>query len=192
VSDYSGGIIPDWGTHLFDTAQWANNTELTGPIEIIGKGNFWKGGLYDTAKEYKIEYRYKNGVTMYCEHGGTGIRFEGSEGWIESPAWRRPLKASDDKILKSVIGDEETKLYTNPGGEHRDFLDCVKSRKDPYFPVDKGHRVSSLCHLANIAIELGRPLKWDPDAETFPDDKEARKKMSREMRAPWKLPPAKA
>ena len=41
ISDYSGGIIPDWGTHLFDTAQWGNDTERSGPIEIEGTGNRW-------------------------------------------------------------------------------------------------------------------------------------------------------
>jgi len=48
IWDYSGGIICDWGTHLFDTAQWANNTERSGPIDIDGKGTHWEGGLYDT------------------------------------------------------------------------------------------------------------------------------------------------
>ena len=69
-----------------------------------------------------------------------------------------------------MIGPDEIQLYTNPAGEHRDFLDCVKSRKDPYFPVDIGHRVSTVCHLANIAIKLGRKLKWDPEQERFSDD----------------------
>ena len=76
--------------------------------------------------------------------------------------WRGRLEAGSDEILNSVIGPDEIHLYTNPAGEHRDFLDCVNSRKDPYFPVDIGHRVSSICHLANIAIKLGRSLKWDP------------------------------
>jgi len=187
VSDYSGGIICDWGTHLFDTAQWANDTERSGPVKIEGKGTFWTGGLYDTPKEYHVDYTYANGVKMILDHGGTGIRFEGSDGWIESPSWRAALRASDPKILTSKIGPDETRLFTNPAGEHRNFLDCVKTRKDPYFPVDIGHRVSTVCHLGNIALELDRPLRWDPKAERFPDDEEANGKMSRTMRAPWSL-----
>ena len=187
VWDYSGGIVPDWGTHLFDTAQWANDTERTGPVKVEGKGTFWKGGLYDTPKEYHVEYTYANGVRMILDHGGTGIRFEGSKGWVQSPAWRKPLEASDPKILDSVIGPDETHLFTCAAGEHRNFLDCVKSRKDPYFPVDIGHRVSTLCHLANIALKLERPLAWDPEKEVFPDDKEANRELSRPMREPWSL-----
>jgi predicted dehydrogenase len=187
VSDYSGGIICDWGTHLFDTAQWASDTERTGPVKIEGKGTFWKGGLYDTPKTYHVEYTYANGLKMILDHGGTGIRFEGSKGWIESPSWRAKLRASDPKILASEIGPNETKLFTNPAGEHRNFLDCVKTREDPYFPVDIGHRVSTLCHLGNIALLRDGPLEWDPKAERFPKDEKANQLMSREMRKPWSL-----
>lgn len=187
IWDYSGGIITDWGTHLFDTAQWANDTELTGPIEIEAKGTMWEGGLYNTPKEFHVEYLYANGVKLIVDHGGTSLRCEGTEGWIESPSWRAALKASNEKILASVIGPEETRLFTCPAGEHRNFLDCVRSRKDPYFPVDKGHRVSTICHLGNIALRLGRRLAWDPGAERFPSDAEANAMLSRPMRSPWRL-----
>jgi predicted dehydrogenase len=187
IWDYSGGIICDWGTHLFDTAQWANDTELSGPVEIEGTGTFWDEGLYDTAKDYDVTYRYANGVVMTCKPGNPGIRFYGSEGWVGNTGWRGPVEASSQAILDAEIGEEETHLYTNLGGEHRDFLDCVKSRRDPYFPVDIGHRVSTVCHLANIAIKLGRKVNWDPEAEIFADDPQATAMMQRPMRAPWSL-----
>jgi len=187
IWDYSGGIICDWGAHLFDTAQWANDTERTGPIEVEGTGTFWEGGLYNTVKDYNVTYRYKNGVVMTCTPGNPSIKFIGTDGWVGNRGWRGVVEASSDKILNSVIGPGETHLYTNLEGEHDDFLKCVKSRKDPYFPVDVGHRVSTVCHLANIAIKLGRKLKWDPDAERFVNDEQANSMLSRPMRAPWKL-----
>jgi predicted dehydrogenase len=187
VWDTSGGILCDWGTHLFDTAQWANDTERTGPVAVEGKGTWWSGGIYNTPKEYHVEYTYANGVKMICDHGGTSIRFEGSDGWIESPSWLAEITASDPKILESKIGPSEIRLYTNPAGEHRDFLDCVKTRKDPYFPVDIGHRVATICHLGNIALKLGRKLNWDPKEEKFVNDAEADAMLSRPMRSPWKL-----
>jgi len=98
------------------------------------------------------------------------------------------VQASSPQILTSVIGPEELHLYTNPRGEHDDFLQCVKSRKDPYFPVDIGHRVSTVCHLANLSIKLGRKLKWDPVAEQFAGDAEANKMLDRPRRDPWQLP----
>lgn len=188
IWDYSGGIICDWGTHLFDTAQWANDTEHSGPVEIEGTGTHWEGGLYDTVKDYDVTYRYANGVEMTCRPGNPSIRFIGSEGWVGNRGWRGELEASSESILKSRIGPNEIHLYTNPAGEHRDFLDCVRSRRDPYFPVEIGHRVSTVCHLANIAIKVGRKLRWDPNKEAFLGDADATAlQRLRPMRAPWKL-----
>lgn len=185
---YSGGIICDWGTHLFDTAQWGNDTERGGPVEIEGTGTHWEGGLYDTVKDYDVTYRYANGVVMTCKPGNPSIKFIGTEGWVGNTGWRAPLQASSKRILESVIGPEEIHLRTNPHGEHRDFLDCVRTRQDPYFPVDIGHRVSSVCHLANIAIKRGTKLKWDPEKETFIGDEAANALAAiRPMRSPWKL-----
>jgi predicted dehydrogenase len=185
--DYSGGVICDWGAHLFDTAQWANDTERTGPVEVEGTGTYWSGGLYNTIQDYDVTYRYANGVVMTCRPGDPSIKFIGTEGWVGNRGWRGKVEASSPKILDAPIGPEEIHLYTNPAGEHRDFLDGVKSRKDPYFPVDIGHRVSTICHLANIAIKLGRKLKWDPLAERFESDDSANAMLSRPMRSPWKL-----
>jgi len=188
VQDYSGGIICDWGTHLFDTAQWANDTERSGPVEVEGTGNFWAGGLYNTVKDYDLTYRYANGVVMTCKPGDPSIKFIGADGWVGNRGWRGDLEASSKEILNSKIGPNELHLYTNPAGEHRDFLDCVRSRKDPYFPVDIGHRVSTVCHLGNLAIKLGRKLKWDPQAERFLNDDSANALLTRTLRAPWKFP----
>ena len=187
IWDYSGGIITDWGTHLFDTAQWANDSEHSGPVEIDAKGTFWDRGLYNTPKAYAVEYTYANGVKMFVKDGTPSIRFTGTEGWVGNRAWIGALQASDPKILDSVIGPNETKLFTCPGGEHRNFLDCVKSRKDPYFSVEIGHRVSTVCHLANISLLLGRKLTWDPVNEIFPDDNQAMRMTRRTLRGPWHL-----
>jgi len=188
IQDYSGGIICDWGTHLFDTAQWGNDTERSGPVGIEGTGDYWTGGLYNTVKEYDVTFRYANGVVMTCKPGNPSIRFIGSDGWVGNTGWRGDLEASSDQIKNAKLGEGETRLYTNPEGEHHDFLKCVRSRKDPYFPVDIGHRVSSLCHLANIAIRVGRKLRWDPVKEEFLDDDEANAlRKVRPMRKPWTL-----
>lgn len=188
IQAYSGGIICDWGTHLFDTAQWANDTERSGPVEIEGTGTWWEGGLYDTVKNYDVTFTYANGVVMTCKPGNPSIRFIGENGWVGNRGWRGKLEASSSGILNAELGPNDLRLYTNPEGEHHDFLKCVRSRKDPYFPVDMGHRVSTVCHLANIAIRLGRKLRWDPQAEVFVGDDAANDlRKVRSMRTPWKL-----
>jgi len=185
--DYSGGNLTDWGGHQLDTSQWANDTERTGPVEVEGTGKRHAGGLYNTYYDYHLTYRYANGVELRVDSGGTGLKFEGTEGWLGNDGWRQPIKASSKKILESVIGPGEIHLFTCPAGEHRNFLDCVKSRRDPYFPAEIGHRCCSVAHLGNIAMDLGRKLRWNPGTEEFIDDDQANRMRSRAMREPWRL-----
>ena len=144
VWDYSGGKFTDWGMHQLDTAQWANNTEKTGPTKVSGKGNIHEGSMYNTFVDYKIKYSYANGVQLSVSSGGTSIHFYGSEGWCGSKSWDSGLEANKINIVKEPIPENGLHLYTCKGGEHRNFLDCVKSRKEPYFPAEIGHRCATL------------------------------------------------
>jgi len=187
IQDYSGGMLTDWGAHLLDGAQWGNDTEHTGPVEVDGKGEFWQDGLYNTAKEFHIEYKYADGVRLIVTSGTPSLRFEGSEGWIGNRGWRAPLQAEPKSILDSVIGPNEIHLYTCKAGEQRNFLDCVKSRKDCYFPPEIGQRCFTIAHIGNISMLLGRKLRWKPETERFVNDEQANRMLSRTMRSPWRL-----
>jgi predicted dehydrogenase len=186
ILDYSGGQITDWGGHHPDIAQWGMDTERTGPVEIKNaKGEFSGGPLYNTAVAYYIEYFYENGVKLIIssrERGG--VTFEGTEGWV----WvnRGSINAKPKSLLKSVIGPSEIHLYDSR--DHmRNFIDCVISRREPIAPVETAHRSITLSHLGNIAMLLGRDLKWNPDAERFVNDPEADRMLSRAYREPWVL-----
>jgi len=196
--DYSGGRLTDWGAHLIDLAQWANATESTGPIFVEGVGRFPpRDALFNTAEEFELHYRYANGVLLTVVSRGPGIRFEGTEGWVGTTGWRGPLEASRPAILDSTAGPDEVRLHrpseviprtdTSRGGEVRDFLDCVKSRQPCYAPAETGHRTVSIAHIGNIAMLLGRPLRWDPAAERFEGDAQANAMLSRPQREPWTL-----
>ena len=187
ITDYSGGNLTDWGAHLIDTAQWANDTERTGPVEVEGTGKRHPDGLWDTCYEFHLRYKYAGGVEMIVDSGSVALRFEGSDGWVGNDGWIGRLQASSQKILTSQIASDEIRLFTCPAGEHRNFLDCVKTRSDPYFPAEIGHRCCSVMHIGNIAISLGRKLKWDPQAEQFIGDDQANRMLGRAMRSPWQL-----
>ena len=187
IQDYGGGQLSDWGAHLLDGAQWGNDSEYTGPVEVQGKGVFCEGGLYDTAKEYNIEYKYADGVRMIVKSGTPSLRFEGSEGWVGNRGWRGKLQAEPKSILDSVIGPNEIHLYTCRAGEQRNFLDCVKSRKECYFPPEIGQRCFTIAHIGNISMLSGRKLKWNPEKEQFINDEQANRMLSRSMRSPWRL-----
>lgn len=196
--DYSGGRLTDWGAHLVDLAQWGNNTEDIGPVEVEGKGRFPpRDALFNTAEAFELRYRYASGVTMQVLSGTPGIRFEGTEGWVGFDGWRAPLQASRPSILESKIGPGDAHLYhpseivpredVYKGGEHRNFLDCVKSRKPCYAPAETGHRTITIAHIGNIAMLLGRGLRWDPKTERFDGDAEANAMLSRKQREPWTI-----
>jgi len=188
ISDYSGGKLTDWGMHQIDTAQWANDTEHTGPVEVQGEGEFPdEDSIFDTAIRYELRYQYGNGVQLLIGSGGTSLRFEGSDGWLGNAGWRKPLEASSAEILESKIGPEETRLDRCVAGEHRNFLDCVRSRRSPCFPAEIGHRCATVMHMGNIAMRLGRKLRWDPGKEEFQRDPGANAMRSRPLRAPWTL-----
>ena len=188
ILDYSGGMLTDWGAHLNDIAQWANDTEYTGPVSVDGHGVFPADGLYNTATEWEIGFEYANGVKLICKSGDpnkASVRFEGTDGWVFCE-WNS-IEASSQEILKSVIGPDEIHLRTCRNREQRDFLDCVKSRQDTYAPAEVGHRTATLSHIGNISMMLGRKLRWEPDTERFVDDEQANRMLRRSMRSPWQL-----
>ncbi|MCF6287492.1 MAG: Gfo/Idh/MocA family oxidoreductase [Candidatus Hydrogenedentes bacterium] len=185
--DYSGGKLTDWGAHLIDTAQVALYEEHGGPVSVDGKGEFPVDCMANTATTYEIDYEYASGVTMKVKSDGAGIRFDGSDGWIKSNGWRKPIEASDPALLKLVYPPETNKMYPRPPSEHQAFINAVKSRKMPYYSPEDIHRLSSAMHMGNISMRLDRKLTWDPVKEEFANDDEANGMRSRAMRGPWTL-----
>ena len=183
--DYAGGNLADWGAHINDIAQWGNATDLTGPISVEGHGRLPDKGLYNVATDWNLTYEYANGVKLICTSGGFSIRFEGDDGWIWAD-WDE-IEASSSEILDAGIAPHELHLRSCPQGEHRDFIDCVKRRKQTYAPAEIGHRTATVGHMGNIALRLGRKLRWDPDEERFVDDEQANRMVRRAKRAPWRL-----
>ncbi|MHB1036214.1 MAG: Gfo/Idh/MocA family protein [Pirellulales bacterium] len=199
--DYSGGQVTNFGAHSNDTAQWALGMDDSGPVEIEDLGSEWppKGMLYNTATKTAFAARYANGVELVCktDQPGFGIRIEGTEGSLEYGY--QGLKTTPASLKTSKIGPNEIHLpVSNPArsetaGENfvpdqvRNFLDSIRSRKDPIAPVNVGHRSATVCHLGNIAMLLKRKLRWDPAKEQFVGDDEANRMLGRAMRAPWRL-----
>ena len=110
------------------------------------------------------------------------MRFEGEECWIF--VQRGKIEASDKDILKQEIGEDETKL-TISTNHMKNFLECMRNRKDPIAPVEVGHRSNTVCVLTHIAMKLGRKLNWDPQAERFVNDDEANGWLDFPHRKPW-------
>lgn len=187
ILDYSGGQLTDWGGHHPDIAQWGMGTELTGPVEIRNaKGTWAKDPLYNTATDFTFECLYENGVRLVVTNRARGgVTFEGSDGsvWVN----RGAIETKPDHLAFADIGPSELHLYRSDN-HFRNFIDCVISRKEPIAPIEQAHRSITIAHLGNIAMKVGRNLKWDPKEERILGDDVANRMLSRPMRAPWTLP----
>ena len=189
--DYSGGMITDWGAHHVDIAQWAMDMDHSGPVKFDNfKSNIPDGKeIFNTATEYHFECTYENGVKMIVsdtnEHP-QGITFEGEDGksiFVK----RGKIEMNPKELVREKIQDDEIRVYksTNHVGN---FLDCIESGEVTAAPIEASHRSISICHLANIALRLGREsLEWDPKKERVLNDEAANKMLSRPLRGGWKL-----
>ena len=183
IRDFSGGSLTDWGAHLIDTAQVANFAEDSSPVAVTGRGVIPPNTLNTVPQTYELTYTYANGVVLEVTSSSASIRFEGSDGWV-GKSWRGQLEASNPAILRQTYDPATSKIWRKRPREHRDFLDCLKSGQPPMYTAEALHRLSTTLHIGAIAMELGRPLKWDPQEEKF-DDTAANALRSRTRHDDW-------
>lgn len=191
ISDYSGGQLTDWAGHHCDIANWGMNTEHSSPVEIAGTALFppARDGLFDTPESYYFEAKYAEGFTMIVadrtqQPKGMGAHFIGTEGWVHVN--RRGLDAEPKSLLREVFGPNEIHLYKS--NDHiGNFLDCVRTRRPTIAPAEVAHHAIMVGHLGNIAMKLGRPVRWHPERERFADDPEADRLLARPARSPWSV-----
>lgn len=198
--DYAGGKVTDWGAHHIDIAQWAINSL---PVSINGRGKFSSSGEiegvangYTVPTDFAADIRYQNGVELLVrDEGRRGILFEGDRGRFfvnrgtidgtpveqlkTDPLSREAFQAyRDDNLSRPERAGKLDAIINHMGN----FFDCIETRKTPVSDIESQHRSATTCHLINISIRTGRPLKWDADREVIENDPEANKLLSREQR----------
>ncbi|HTE11006.1 MAG TPA: Gfo/Idh/MocA family oxidoreductase [Chitinophagaceae bacterium] len=175
--EYGGGMVSDWGAHMFDIAQWGLGMDATGPVKILPpEGNATKG----------LVLVYENGIRVKHEDFGRkyGVRFIGEKGKIDIS--RDYLDSDPVNIATATIQPNEIHLYNSPD-HYTDWLDCIKTGKQPICDAETGHRTSSVCCLTNIGYWLRKPLDWDPVKEQFTNSPEANQLVKANIRGKWKL-----
>jgi predicted dehydrogenase len=190
--DFGGGQMTNWGAHGVDQIQWALATDQTGPVEIEPLTSGLSG---------QVRMKYANGVVVnfVIEQGKGpmgGAIFICEKGKLEinrNKFTSNPPEIADQLRKELDVTEEERKwsddLALWQARWHlQNWLDCIKSRQLPVADVEIGHRSVSVCHLANIVRELQRPLRWDPAEESFVNDSEADKLLSRQRRKGFELP----
>ena len=175
--EYGGGMVSDWGAHMFDIAQWALGMDESGPVKFIPSEGTAKRGL---------QMIYENGIVMKHQDFGRSntVRFIGDKGRLDVS--RSILDSDPANIVSATIQPNETRLYES-NDHYLDWLECIKTGKKPVCDVEIGHRTSSVCNVANIAYALRRPLEWNPSKEKFKNDKDANALLKPNFREGWKL-----
>jgi predicted dehydrogenase len=162
---------PGW-TALWSHREASRGQPSTYGLEFFGpKGSLAisrRGFLVTADRKVAPESTIPQFTGAHPVGGPAGVKESG-----EPQYWTKALK--DD----SGDGRGQFKLHA------RNFLDCIKSRQQPISDLESGHRVATVCHLVNIALRLGRRIRWDADKEEILGDSEAAKMLVRDYRAPW-------
>ena len=171
--EYAGGGLADMGAHHFDIAQWALDMDKSGPVKVIPPK--------DPKATSGLRYVYENGLEMI--HGGEAdCVFVGDKGTIRVS--RSKIESDKPEILGQPLPEGGFRVY--PSNNHRrNWVDCIRQRKECICPAETGHRSASICHLGNIGYRLGRELAWDPARELFVGDDEAQALVNPSLRAPF-------
>jgi predicted dehydrogenase len=201
--EYSGGKLTDWGAHHVDIAQWAieQNGEGQGPVKIVPvavehpvefkDGHPVQDDRYNTSHKFAVHAEFANGVLMEIvsdSPDGNGILFVGTEGRFHVGRGRLKGKPVEDLETNPLPEDAIEKIYGGKPTSHMaNFFDSIVSRKQPISDVYTHHRALTTCHLANIAMRLGRELTWDPTHEQIVGDEEANQWQTREQRKGYEI-----
>lgn len=169
----AGGILSDWGAHMFDIAQWCLGMDRTGPVTYIPP--------QDPNAVRGLKMYYENGIEMVHEDFGRkwAVRFIGESGSLDVS--RGFLETNPTGIIDAMNLDMD-KVAKNRGNHYQNWIDAIKSREQPLCDVETGHRSASVCNIANIAYQLNETLSWDPVKEKFKGNRQANKMRKRKPR----------
>ncbi len=161
---FGGGQLLDWVGHHVDIAMWALGLDRTGPVTVEGTGKHGDHEFFNALVDYQYQGKFADGTLIEVRTDFGGTRITGEDGWLHVN--RGKLDADDRERLRNLPDDFDDR----PPGHQQDFINCVRSRETPVADAESTHRASSFGQLALAAIESGRVLRWDPEAERVIDD----------------------
>ncbi len=201
--EFGGGNIRDRGAHVLNVLSWFLELDDTGPTKVTATGRAPRHGNYNNPITMVAtwEFPHRDLVVHWRQPGfdpespeqerGYGGIYHGTKGSlavdggdIGGRAW--PLREAEDYEAPPGGKTVQRTELSGASGNRRNWLDCIKSREEPIMPIEAGHRIASMCNLANAAYQLGRPLEWDPENERVVGDEEANRFVLHEPgRGPW-------
>ncbi|MCA9051692.1 MAG: Gfo/Idh/MocA family oxidoreductase [Planctomycetaceae bacterium] len=198
--EYSGGKLTDWGAHHVDIACWALGATDTGPGKVAPveyslpveykDGHPVVADRYNAATSFKIKVDMPNDVEMIItSEGDNGILFEGTEGRFFVNRGKITGKPVEELATNPLSEGAIEDVYGGPVSENHtaNFIEAMNSRKQPISDVWSHNRMLEICHLSNIAMRLGRELRWDPVKREIIGDDQANAFLDREYRRGYEI-----
>ncbi len=198
--EYSGGKLTDWGAHHVDIACWALGAGNAGPSKVtpveFKLPVAYKDGFplvqdqYNAATNFRIKVDMPNNVEMIIEsEGENGILFEGTKGRFfvnRGKITGKPVEDLKDNPLPEGAIEE---IYGGKVSENHtaNFIEGIRSRKQPISDVWTHNRMLEICHLSNIAMRLNRAVQWDATKREIVGDAQANSFLSREYRKGYEI-----
>jgi len=207
--DYAGGLMTDWGVHLLNIALWAMKAET--PLRIASTGG--KYAFEDSAEtpdtqctlfdygDFTLVWEHQAGTGHGAEGREHGVAFYGTNGTlvVDCSGWEVIPEQKKTRQGKKNIVHKEKAIPAVSGKREEDpeqcrvnlvgnFFECVRTRKRPVMDIERGHHVTAVAHLGNLALRTGRSIEYDAENMHVIGNDRANRMITNPYRAPWKLP----
>ncbi|MEP7109450.1 MAG: Gfo/Idh/MocA family oxidoreductase [Ferruginibacter sp.] len=198
--DYGGGLMTDWGVHLIDMALWAKDISVFPSATTATGGNFtYADHSHETFDTMNVSYQLKDYIINWEHTAGTqngpygrlyGLAFIGNdatmvidrEGWELFPEWDSENKKNKVPLMEKQKGTGSHDLHM------KNFLECIKTGKDPACTIENGSLVAGYAHAGNIALRTNSRLEWHEANGNFGNSTAANALITPGYRSPWVLP----
>jgi predicted dehydrogenase len=187
--DYAGGMMTDWGVHWLDIVQMAFDEAMPTAVTALG-GKLWYTDNRETPDTIQVTYEYPGFVASYEHRSGNGQSMFGEGGGILFHGDKATMFLSRRgyRIVPEGKGETVEVTSTDSGNANHwsNFLECVRTRRNPTSDIENGFRSTATCLLGNAALRSRRRIDFDPRTYAVAQ-KEARPFLDREYRKPWRL-----
>lgn len=195
--DYGGGLLTDWGVHLMDMALWAKDIS-NAPISVVATGgNFaYPDHAHETFDTMNVSWQMPDHTISWQNTAGIetgpwgrsyGLAFIGNDASIVID------RSSFDFFPEMQNGKYKVPAMPRQSGHDsheahvKNWIDCLRSRKDPVCPIETGRLAALYTHMGNIALRTKSQLVWDEARNNFGNNSAANNLLMPEYRSPWKL-----
>ncbi len=198
--DYAGGLMTDWGVHMLDMVLAGMNATAPKSVVAIGGKLAFPNDAAETPDTLTTVYDFGDfsfiweqfmamDTSPYLEERSEpGVAFIGENGIlaINRATWKVIPQVLDGKYLTEAIPPVKARA-SGLDAHTKNFLECIKSRKDPNCTIEMGRNAALVAHLGNIAYRTGKKLNWDDTQSLITNEAEANNYLKPKYRAPWKL-----